>query len=103
MHAGGYGTLGAPLVQAEIYTPSVFGETFTAATWLSQNPLSQARAEFSMVVVPDGRVVAVGGYTAANGNAPTAMAEAYSTTTNFWLPTGSMASPRADLQAIAIY
>ena len=65
--------------------------------------MGQARAEFSMVVVPDGRVVAVGGYKAAGENTPTASAEAYSVPTNFWRPTANMANPRADFQAIALF
>ena len=102
-HAGGYGTAGAPIVQSEIYTPNIFAGTFSAqaATWLSQNPLSQARAEFSMIVVPDGRAVAVGGYT--TGATPVTSAEVFSTTTNFWQPAGTMAHPRADFQAVAVF
>lgn len=97
VHAGGYNTAGEPINLAEIYSgtiPSIY-------SWQRQNPLSQARAEFSMVVVPDGRAVAVGGVT--SGGAATATAEAYSTTTNFWQPAGSMAHPRADFQAIAVF
>ena len=96
MHAGGYNSSGGPIRQNEIFNPLLPA----ANSWLSQNPLNQARAEFALVVVPDGRAMAVGGVSTGG---VTATAEAFSPTTNFWEPTGSMAQPRADFEAIAIF
>lgn len=58
---GGLGAGGVTLRSAELYSPNVF-VTHTTYVWLSVNPLETARAAFSMVVVPDGRIVATGGH-----------------------------------------
>ncbi|HEV3359109.1 MAG TPA: kelch repeat-containing protein [Pseudonocardiaceae bacterium] len=96
--AGGVGVRSAQstasLRSAEIYDPST-GE------WTPTGSMTDARAGHPAVLLPDGRVLVVGGFL-CNGygmSTDLAFCELYDPVTGTWTPTGSMAAPRGLHQA----
>lgn len=73
---------------------TVSGEVYDPATniWNDTGPLAIARQNLTANLLPNGRVVVIGGY-AANGDI-LASAELYEPSTNAWTPAGSMSVPR---------
>jgi N-acetylneuraminic acid mutarotase len=70
---------GVPSASAELFDPAT-------NTWATTGAMTAARSHLSLNVLPDGRVLAVGGYGSS------ASAEAYNTTTGTWSAVASPAS-----------
>ncbi len=85
--AGGVTTSGYE-PQAEIFTPS--GE---AGRWSSTGPMALARADFTLVRLPGGQVLAAGG--SSPWSAAVANAELYDPATGKWSPVGNMIAGRS--------
>lgn len=84
--AGGMGTY-SPWTSTEIFDPSTL-------SLVGGPDMNTARANFTMTVLRDGRVLVVGGE--IDGSAtPTETAEIYDPQTNAFSPTGSLAMPRS--------
>lgn len=83
------GTIFIAISEAELYDPRT-------ATWTQTGSLTSARTEHTATLLPDGRVLVVGGTSVANsGDEYTlASAELYDPRTGTWTPTGSLATPR---------
>ncbi len=83
------GAPAAPVATAEIYDPQT-------NTWVSAGSLSLARSGHTATMLPDGKVLIVGGESLASAGtaAPTASAELYDPATNSWSATGSLATGR---------
>ncbi|HAH07174.1 MAG TPA: hypothetical protein DCM05_11750 [Elusimicrobia bacterium] len=81
--AGGFTTTGstAPTSAAEIYYP-------LTGAWVPTSPMSSSRSYHTAVMLPDGNVLAAGGYD-AQGNM-LATAEIYIATAAVWRPINSM-------------
>ncbi len=79
------------LTSAELYDPAANGG---AGTWSATGSLTTARAYHTATLLPDGRVLVVGGK--GNGDAPLASAEVYDPTANTWRATGGLAFARYD-------
>lgn len=83
-----------PLASAEIYDPKT-------GAWTTTGSLQQARSFHTATVLPDGRVLVAGGFTAADppdvtGNAQTtASTELYDPATGRWTTTAPMREARA--------
>jgi Kelch motif protein len=60
--------------------------------WTTASSLSEARARFASVTLPDGRVLAAGGQSSAGQRS--ASAELYDPTSDTWSVTGSLIEPR---------
>ena len=92
--AGGVDASGTALSTAEIYDP-------TSGHWTLTGTMSAARAGFTMNVLADGRVVAVGGYAANPGQALTS-ADLFDPTTDGWTATGALTAGRRYQAAAAL-
>lgn len=75
---------GTATATAELFDPA-------AGTWSAAAPLATARRLHTATRLSDGRVLVVGGSTAAD---PIASAEIYDAATNAWTSTGDLAVPR---------
>ena len=89
--AGGSSTASTStaLASAEVYNP-------TTGNWTASGSLANARYYFQMVLLPDGSVLAAGGYDLHDN--PVARAEVYSPATGNWTTTGSLAVARGIFQ-----
>jgi len=67
----------ATLASAEIYNPAT-------GRWSSAGNMASARVNFTLTLLADGRVMALGGYTTPNGGLPLATAELYDPLSNTW-------------------
>ncbi|HUP70375.1 MAG TPA: kelch repeat-containing protein [Acidimicrobiales bacterium] len=67
--------------------------TTTPGAWFATNPMSRPRNGHTATVLPDGRVLVIGGQ--ESGSAPTASAEFYGPATRTWVPTAPMGEARA--------
>jgi virginiamycin B lyase len=79
------GTNGIDLASAELYDPAT--DAFSPT-----NPMTTPRFSHTADVLPDGRILVVGGF---SGSATLATAEIWDPTTGTFAPTGSLHSPRA--------
>ena len=66
-------------------------------TWTSAASMNQSRDRFSGVLLPNGKVLVAGGWTAVNS------AEIYDPAQNTWTATGSMITGRSEYQAALLY
>ena len=81
------------LASAEVYNP-------TTNTWTATASLATARANFQMVLLPNGNVLAVGGFSFGSGDL--ASAELYNPTTGTWTTTGSLATRRREFSMVLL-
>ena len=84
--AGGTDANGTALKTAEVYDP-------TTGHWTLTGPMLTPRAGFTMTVLPDGRVVAAGGYSSSPSDA-LAAADLFDPTTGGWTTTGPLSDGR---------
>jgi N-acetylneuraminic acid mutarotase len=87
--------LGATTATAELYNS-------TNRNWSSTGSMATARTYFSMVMLPGGKVLVVGGCTRLNSNGCggiTAAVEIYDPSTGRWSSTGPMHAARGNLTA----
>jgi N-acetylneuraminic acid mutarotase len=87
--------LGATTATAELYNS-------TNGSWSSTGSMATARTYFSMVMLPGGKVLVVGGCTKLNSNGcggVTAAAEVYDPSTGKWSSTSPMHAARGNLTA----
>ena len=73
----------------EIYDP-------VANTWSPAAPLPYAATRLAAVLLPDGTVLAAGGYDFSNPGLATAFVNLYNPATNTWTPMTSLLQPRLD-------
>ncbi|MFC5830968.1 DUF6603 domain-containing protein [Nonomuraea insulae] len=96
--AGGTGARGeqepGSLTSAEIFDPAT-------RTWTAAEPMTDARTGHQTVPLQDGKVLVTGGSLLTGGTRADALAycEFYDPNTGLWIPTGSLAIPRAGHQA----
>lgn len=74
------------LASSELYDP-------VSGTWASTDSMDTARAGSTLILLPNGMVLAAGGRTGSSGEAFSS-AELYDPQTGLWEPTGSMAAER---------
>jgi len=87
--------LGATTATAELYSSA-------NGSWASTGSMALARTYFGMVLLPTGKVLAVGGCTSLNSNGcagVTAAAEVYDPSTGKWSSTSPMRAARGNLTA----
>jgi N-acetylneuraminic acid mutarotase len=86
--AGTGGGGGGELASAELYDPAT-------STWTATGSLATARYSHTATLLPNGKVLVSGGYSAASGTATAlASAELYDPTTGAWSATGSLTTAR---------
>jgi N-acetylneuraminic acid mutarotase len=85
--AGGYAISTGYLQSVEIYDPSSSPPVWTTAT-----PMSSKRGNHTATLLPNGKVLLTGGWSAAMVGS--ASAEVYDPGTNFWAAVGSMSAVR---------
>ncbi len=90
--AGGLPTCYPPcnaLTSAELYTPST-------GSWTPTGPMVVGRFGHTATLLPNGKVLVVGGESGAGAGAMTlASAELYDPSTGLWAPTGALAAARS--------
>ncbi len=89
------GCLSSATASAEIYNP-------VGGTWSKTGSMAKARTYFTLVLLPNGKVMAVGGCTGLNANGcsgVTASSEIYNPSTGKWSSTGAMNAARGSLTA----
>ena len=83
----------APEATSEIYDPA-------AGTWSPTGTMKHARIFHTMTLLPDGRVLAVGGDDPVGGpNSPHSTTEIFDPRTDSWSPGPDLAEPRLDHSA----
>ena len=83
------------LASAEVYNPAT-------GTWTPTNSLATARADFQMVLLPSGNVLATGGYNDSNGFTPIASTEVYSPAMGTWTATDSLTTARSEFSMVLL-
>ncbi len=93
MAAGGDSNNGGDLTSSEVYNPAT-------QTWVTTTgAMNTARYNFQMVLLPDGNVLAAGGYF----NGVLTSSEVYSPATQTWeTTTGAMNTARSDFQMVLL-
>lgn len=89
------GCLSSATASAEIYNP-------ISGAWTKTGSMAKARTYFSLLLLPSGSVMALGGCTGLNANGcsgVTAAAEIYNPSTGKWSSTGAMNAARGSLTA----
>ncbi len=71
-------------------------------SWASTAPLSQARWAAASVLLPDGRVMVVGGTIASSSSSAVASATIFDPATGFWASVTGMLQPRAYAMAVVL-
>jgi N-acetylneuraminic acid mutarotase len=90
------GTHGTVTNTAEVYTPK-------SNSWRSASPMSVARYADAAALLPDGRLLAAGGWSfTANTDLSLASAEIYDPASNAWTATGSLNDARGSLVMAAL-
>ena len=76
------------------FDPNRTAELYDPATgiWTATGSMSHERWAFTLTLLPNGRVVAAGGF---DTNGPVALVELYNPATGVWTPTGSLQTPRS--------
>ncbi len=92
--AGGSDAGGRALSTAELYDPAT-------GRWSLTGAMLFPRSGLTLTVLPDGRVLAVGGYTSSLAPAQTS-AELYDPSTGGWSPTGSLRAGRRYQAAVKV-
>ena len=80
---------------AEVYSPST-------GQWSTTGRMTQPRSTFQVVSLPDGRVLAAGGYIYTTSLMPVATAELYVPATGTWMRTGTMYFARDRMQMVVL-
>jgi hypothetical protein len=75
------------------------GEVYTGGAWQSSGSIGGERDAVSVVALPDGRAVALGGFTDEPGYAPVAMVATYMPAENMWYRSGALATARMSATA----
>jgi hypothetical protein len=92
--AGGYGGAStAPLAAAELYDPAL-------AYWLPLPAMNAARAQFSAVALPNGRLLVIGGL--GSSGSFLSSTEFYDPVAGGWTTTGAMANARGRARAVLL-
>src|SRR5689334_12285474 len=87
--------LGA-LVIALLLVETIAPQPARAASWAGRAPLPEGRGEHTATLLPDGRVLVVGGQTdAANANTALNKATIYNAQTNSWAEAATMTAARS--------
>ena len=81
------------LASAELFDPST-------NTWSSAGTMTVPRKEHGMIVLPDGKVLAIGGSQSSGPN--TAACDIYDPATNLWTATGALSEPKARVVPILL-
>jgi hypothetical protein len=86
LEAGGSATVSSfiGIHGAELYNPAT-------GNWIATGAMTNGRWAFTLTLLPNGKVLAVGGFGTNNA---LATAELYDPTTGSWTPTGSLQTPR---------
>ena len=84
---GGIDAGGQAIAAADLYD-------FRSQTWKSAAPLTAARQDPVLVVLTDGRVMAIGGYGGAFGQQATAYCDMYDPVADTWSAASPMQTPR---------
>src|SRR5260221_10811574 len=79
------------LALAVLTLNSNFIDRTSAASWITNSPMSTARQNHTATLLPSGKVLVAGGY---NGTNAVASAEVYDPATGLWTSTGPMTTNR---------